>query len=366
VERFAFVIHPLQVEDFARKYPFTRFLPARWVESAFRRVPPLVVSQITGVRSSQGAEAEGWFIGLPMTPRVMLESDPEFVYRRLVRCAQTASRLGARILGLGAFTKIVGDRGLTVAARSPIAVTTGNSYTAASAVEGALVAAQRLDISPAQARAAVVGATGAIGAACARLLARHVGHLTLVARGRERLERLVDQIRQEAGCSVEATDQVRRAVAEADIVLTVTSATAVLVEPEDLKPGAVVCDVARPRNVSREVYARRDDVLVLDGGVIQVPGEVDFGFDFGFPPGTCEACMAETMILALEGRYESYTLGAEVQLERVEEIAGLARKHGFRLAGFRRFERAIPEEEVEQIRKRVRSHRTSPVRGGPV
>lgn len=357
MERFAFVIHPLQVEDFARKYSFTRFLPPRWVERLFQRVPPLLVSHITGIRSTQGPEAEGWFIGLPMTPRGMLEADPEFVYRRLVRCAEMAHRLGARILGLGAFTKIVGDRGVTVASRSPIPVTTGNSYTAATAVEGALAAAQRLDITPSQARAAVVGATGAIGAACARLLARHVAHLSLVARGRERLERLAEQIREESRCPVQATDRVQEAVREADLVLTVTSATTVLVEPEDLKPGAVVCDVARPRNVSREVYARRDDVLVLDGGVIQIPGEVNFGFDFGFPPGTSEACMAETMILALEGRYESYTLGGEVSLERVEEIARLARKHGFQLAGFRRFERAIPDEEVERIRQRARLRR---------
>ncbi|MCS7234559.1 MAG: shikimate dehydrogenase [Armatimonadota bacterium] len=352
MERFAFVIHPLQVGDFARKFPFTRWLPARWVEAAFRHVPPLLVSHITGIRSEAGPEAEGWFIGLPMTPRVMLESDPEFVYGRLARCAEMAQRLGARILGLGAFTKIVGDRGVTVARRSPIPVTTGNSYTAATAVEGALAAARRLDIAPARARAAVVGATGAIGAACARLLARQVGSLALVARGWERLERLADQIRAESKCAVEATDRVREAVRDADIVLTVTSATTVLVEPEDLKPGAVVCDVARPRNVSREVYARRDDVLVLDGGVIQVPGEVDFGFDFGFPPGTCEACMAETIALALEGRYESYTLGPELSLERVEEIARIAHRHGFRLAGFRRFERAIGEEEVERIRRR--------------
>lgn len=362
MERFAFVIHPLQAEDFARKYPFTRALPPRWVEAAFRRVPPLVVSHITGIRSAVGTQAEGWFIGLPLTPRVLLASDPEFVYRRLVRCAELAHRLGARILGLGAFTKIVGDRGVTVAARSPIPVTTGNSYTAATAVEGALMAAQRLDIVPSRARAAVVGATGAIGAACARLLARQVGQLTLVARGRERLEQLADQIRAESACSVEATDRVREAVREADIVLTVTSATTVLVEPEDLKPGAVVCDVARPRNVSREVYARRDDVLVLDGGVIQVPGDVDFGLDFGFPPGTCEACMAETMALALEGRYESYTLGADVRLDRVEEIARIARKHGFRLAGFRRFERAIGDDEVERIRKRARGVQRG---GGP-
>ncbi len=353
--RFAFVIHPLQVEDFARKFGFVRRLPARWVEATFRWVPPLVVSHITGIRSLTGAQAEGWFIGLPMTPRMLFAAPPEFVYRRLVRCAEMAHRLGARILGLGAFTKIVGDRGVTVARRSPIPVTTGNSYTAATAVEGTLLAAQRLGIEPKAAQAAVVGATGAIGAACSRLLARSVGELVLVARGWERLERLREQVQAEAGCVVRITDDVRRAVRDADMVLTVSSATTVLVEPQDLKPGAVVCDVARPRNVSREVYAQRDDVLVIDGGVIEVPGEVDFGFDFGFPPRTSEACMAETILLALEGRYESYTLGAEVSLERVEEMARIARKHGFRLSGFRRFERAIDDVEIERIRQRARA-----------
>jgi predicted amino acid dehydrogenase len=37
------------------------------------------------------------------------------------------------------------------------------------------------------------------------------------------------------------------------------------------------------------------------------------------------------MILALEERYESYSLGKQMQPERVREIAQLARKHGFRL-----------------------------------
>ena len=150
---------------------------------------------------------------------------------------------------------------------------------------------------------------------------------------------------------MEVMSDVRRAVSGADIVITVTTATDVLIEPEDLRPGAVVCDVARPRNVSRLVYERRGDVLVIDGGVIEVPGPVDFGLDFGFPPRSCEACMAETIVLALEGRYDDYTLGAEVQLNQVEEIHALMRKHGFRLSGFRRFERKISDDEVDAIRQ---------------
>lgn len=346
---FAFLLHPLRIEDFARKYGFTRRLPPAWVEAGFKYVPPRLVSHVTGIRSPVGATAEGWFIGLALTPRTLLGSPLPFVYRRLIQSGQKAEQLGARIFGLGAFTKIVGDRGQTVADHLRIAVTTGNSYTAATAVEGALLAAARMAIVPANATAAVIGATGAIGAVVSEILARSVAKVLLVARTRETLEQLAARLRWTARGEVEVETDVKRAVREAQIILTVSSATDVLIEPEDLRPGAVVCDVARPRNVSRIVYERRDDVLVIDGGVIEVPGEVDFGFDFGFPPRMCEACMAETIILALEGRYENFTLGSTITLTQVEEIAALARKHGFRLSGFRRFERAISDDEVERI-----------------
>ncbi|MEG0831974.1 MAG: shikimate dehydrogenase, partial [Acidaminococcaceae bacterium] len=109
------------------------------------------------------------------------------------------------------------------------------------------------------------------------------------------------------------------------------------------------CDVARPRNVSREVTAARKDVLVIEGGVIRVPGAVDFGFNFGFPAQMSYACMAETMILALEGRYENFTLGRNLSLEQIDTIAALAQKHEFRLAGFRNFEKPVTEQEIESI-----------------
>lgn len=355
MERFAFVFHPLRLSDFARKFPFVRRLPPRLVEEAFGRIPPFAVSRIRGVRSHTGRQAEGWFIALPLTPRLLLERPFErWVLPRIVAAVEKGAALGAGIVGLGAFTKVVGDRGVSVARSVGVPVTTGNSYTAASAVEGALKAAQALDQRPRHATAAVIGATGAIGKAVSWLLASEVGALTLVARQPDKLELLQDQLRRLRGAEVTYTTDVREAARRADILLTVSSSPDVLVEPQDIRSGAVVCDVSRPRNVSARVYEERDDVLVIDGGVIQVPGEVDFGFDFGFPPGTAEACIAETMILALEQRYESYTLGSEISVEQVQEIARLAKKHGFQVAGFRRFERAIPEQEVEEIRKRAR------------
>lgn len=353
--RFAFVLHPLYVSQYAQKFPFTRYLPERLVEAAFRAVPPFEASHITGIVSATGARAEGWFIALPWTPRVLLAAPTELVYRRLIQAGRIGERLGAGIVGLGAFTKVVGDRGLTVAQALNIGVTTGNSLTVATAIEGALLGARRMGVDVGAAQIAVIGATGAIGAACCRILARQAGGLTLVARTQHRLNALADELRSVGPARVEVTSDVRRAVGAANIVITVSTAIDVLIEPEDLRPGAVVCDVARPRNVSRLVYERRSDVLVIDGGVIEVPGPVDFGLDFGFPPRSCEACMAETIVLALEGRYDDYTLGAEVQLDRVEEIHTLMRKHGFRLSGFRRFERKISDDEVDEIRRAAHS-----------
>jgi len=353
MENFAFLIHPLDARDVARKFPFTRRLPEKVVEGLFRLVPPMKLSQITGVKTPFG-EAEGWFVSCPLTARQMLTLPEKSVYKRIIQTGRIAEKLGAKILGLGAFSSVVGDAGVTIAKNLKIAVTTGNSYTVASAVEGAKEAARLMGHDLKQAHVVILGATGSIGKVCALLLARETRRMTLVARNRSNLEEAARKILYETGLSVKITDNVKQALADAQVVIAVTSATDAIIGPRDLIPGAVVCDVARPRNVSRQVAAERDDVLVIEGGVIEVPGEANFGFDFGFPPRTAYACMAETMVLALEGRYENFSLGRDIALERVEEISRLAKKHGFRLAGFRSFERAVSKEEIERVKKRAR------------
>lgn len=357
MRRFAFIVHPLRFDDFARKFPITEHLPPKLVEWTFKQVGPIKTGHVTGVQSKTGEELEGWLIGLPLTPAILLNSPYEWVLNKLIKAGRMAERLGADIVGLGAFTKIAGDRGISLAKELSIPVTTGNSYTTATAVDGTLKAAERMQIDLHHAQATVIGATGSIGRAATLLLAENVRHLTLVARTAEHLEALQTELRQQyPQLDVHWSTDIPPAVKSADIVVAVSSATGVIVEPEDLKPGAVVTDVARPRNLSRAVMEKRRDVLVLDGGVIQVPGEqADMGFDFGFPPKMVEACMAETMILALEGRLESFTLGPSIEVERVREIRQLGDRHGFSMAGFRRFERAIDDGEIERIRLAARS-----------
>ena len=353
---FSFIIHPLDIEDIFRKFKFMRYWPDKMVQAIMRRVPPIFTSNITGIRSPYNS-VEGCFYGVTLTSQQMLDLPPEVTIKKVIAAGRKAAKMGAKIIGLGAMTAVVGDAGITVARNLDLAVTTGNSYTVATALQGTEKAAELMEIDLDKAEVAVLGASGSIGSACARILARRVNYLTLIARTLPPLEKVAENIKNDCGLAVKVTSNTKEALRNADIIVAVSSAADSLIEPDDLKPGAVVCDVARPRDVSVRVAQQRDDVLVIEGGAVEVPGNVNFNFNFGFPPNLSYACMAETMILALENRYENFSLGREMTVEQIDEISALAVKHGFKLAGFRSFERAVTEEMIAGIKERARHKR---------
>lgn len=346
--RFAFLIHPLKPHDVAKYYPVAKYVPEPILKAFLRKKSPGVLSEITGIVSKTGATTEGWFIGLPLTAAQLAGDIPtEESYARIVQCAELAHEKGAQLLGLGAFSSVVGDGGITIAQRSPLKITTGNSYTVATAIQGTRLACEEVGIDPREATLAVVGATGSIGKTCARVLAPDFARTLVIGRDQERTQALADELPR-----AEATTDVER-LKEADAVVTVTSAGKDLIFPRHLKPGAVVCDVARPRDVSVAVGRERPDVLVIEGGVVRVPGDVEWNFDFGFPGKTAYACMSETILLALEGDEEKFdfTLGKDVSVDQVNEMIRLADKHGFELAGFRSFEKEVSQEAIERARR---------------
>jgi predicted amino acid dehydrogenase len=353
-DTFAFIIHPIDPKkDVSRKWPWVgKVLTSGQIDFLSAYFPPVYMSEIVGVRSeATGRECRGWFIACPFTPTRMLQLPVKQVYDKIVACGRKAEALGARIVGLGAYTSVIGDSGQTIADRLAVPVTTGDSYTIIMAVEAVRKAAAVMDIPLGESTAAVVGATGAIGSVCAELLASDVDHLILVGRRLDALEAVRERC---SGRRAQITISLDiGAIYEADLILTVTSAINNVIEPQHLKPGAVVCDVARPRDVSRQVADHRDDVLVIEGGMVEVPGPVDFGMNFGFPPKMAFACMAETMALALEGRYEDYTVGKYLTVEKAREIGEICTRHGFKLGGFRSFERPVTDEQIARVREQA-------------
>ena len=357
INRFAFVIHPLDVRFIHQHHLFrwTRFLPDSLVEAVGAYIPPIYISRITGGQSpATGQRIEGHLFALGATPRQMMKHSERFTYVRLNWAARMAERLGARIMGLGAFTSVIGDAGITVAHEADIAITSGNSLTVAATLEAAKQAVISMGVTDlTTGKAMVIGATGSIGSVCARLLAQAVGNVVLVSIEPEKLIDLKRVIQAETpGAEVTIALKADDLLEECDLVVTATSAFGQrILDITRCKPGAVICDVARPPDINPAEAGLRPDVLVIESGEVLIPGDINFGYDIGLPPKTAYACLAETALLAMEGRFEDYTLGRNISMERVKEIYRLFKKHEFRLAGLRSFGEYITEEDLARKRE---------------
>ncbi|WP_236744345.1 hypothetical protein [Marinobacter similis] len=270
-------------------------------------------------------------------------------------------------MGLGAFTKVVGDAGITVAKRAPLPITTGNSYSASGALWAAHDAVKRIGrvhIGPSgkmAGKAMVVGATGAIGSVCARLLAKAVDEIYLAAPEPAKLLALKESIEQETpGAQVHVAGTADRDVADMDMIVTATSGAGKrILDIMKVKPGCVITDVARPLDIPAADVAKRPDVLVIESGEIQLPGDVIMK-DIGLPRGIAYACLAETIVLALEGRFENFTLGRNIEWEKVREIYKLGLRHGMKLASVSGVNGVFSDDDYERVRARVRALESEP------
>jgi len=279
-------------------------------------------------------------------------------------------------------------------------LTTGNNYTVVSAVNAVLKASKKLNFSSKNSTAAIVGATGSIGKGISQLLSKDVSRLLLIGNPKNkkssinRLYRVAGEIysylsklknsnykfnKNSIGSKLSEynlpdyradihrfiefaqnlenkdtpiliTTDINEVLPLANIIVSATSTTDILIRPDNLRQGAVVCDISRPGNVSKELLKLRPDILVIDGGVVEVPGRPSLGWNFGFDKGLAYACMAETMMLALEHRYENMSIGSSgVNLDNILYMKKLAEKHGFKLANFRSFNRPLDPKTWQKL-----------------
>ena len=327
------------------------------LEKIMAYAPPFVYSLVTGIRSPTGVEAEGWLISVGGTPREIMSRSPEFTYRRLLDAAKIARKLGAQIMGLGAFTKVVGDAGATVAKRAPLPITTGNSYSASGALWAAHDAVLKLGLVPrpngrekVKFKAMVVGATGAIGSVCARLLVQVAEEVYMVSPETAKLLALKESILKETPqAKMFLSARADKDIADMDMIVTATSgAGKKVLDIMKVKPGCVITDVARPLDLPPEEVAKRPDVLVIESGEIELPGDVSMK-NIGLPKNVAYACLAETIVLALEGRFESFTVGRAIEWEKVREIYKLGLKHGMKLAAISGVNGPFSDEDIARV-----------------
>lgn len=416
--RFGFLMHPLDFESFADFDPSLAQLCPTSLENTARDMSDMLESFVHSrgrVVSKTGATAYGEFVTLPWTADQLAKMRKKQAIGHVRSALHLARDRGAQLVGLGAFTSIVTLSGLAIADEG-VPVTTGNSYTAVASAEATRKALSLLGEDGCESlTAAIVGATGSIGRAMALLLADEVGRVVLLGNPdsppQQVRERLLDVARDMVrfavarrnaggdfrGGSVGAEllaelpkegeseltpaelDQVihglerrgrlvssqkmRQAVRQAHVVVTSTNATSAVIGAEAFRHGAVVCDLSRPANVSREVADARPDVVVIDGGIIAAPDRSTLG-QFGVGEGRVYACMAETMMLTLGGHLKNTSLGADLSPATLQLVKSLAAEHGFGVARLRSFGRPLEDADWERINaaRQVRPMRATRVR----
>ncbi|MFW5985007.1 MAG: aminotransferase class III-fold pyridoxal phosphate-dependent enzyme, partial [Halanaerobiaceae bacterium] len=393
--KFAFLIHPLTLKNYyeydesLKSFSKSELdnLTSRWNDL----VDPFVASR-TKITSQTGKKAYGEFIAVPRTTNELLEMPGKKALEEVKAALQLARERGAKIAGLGAYTAVVTMAGLYVK-KENIPVTTGNSYTVVASVQAVKNALSRLKINPATCTTAVVGATGSIGGGAAKLISRSIPRLILIGNP-ENKKSSIKRLHQTAGeiykhiaklikegenfapqtigaqlkqnkqlpepeaSSKEFTEfaaqnsgpilittDLEKMLPRADITICATNTVKKLITPENVKHKAIICDISRPKNVSQKMEQQRPDVLVIDGGVIAVPGRPSMGWNFGFDQGLVYACMAETMMLALEEDYQNMSIGSSgVTIESILYTQKLAQKHGFEVAKLRSFDRPLSSQ----------------------
>jgi fatty aldehyde-generating acyl-ACP reductase len=304
-------------------------------------LPPRTVCRVS-VRSIDGSCARGVYVDAFLPPDRLCEREGSLreKIRRVREAAACALREGASVAALGGFSSIVLEGKVELLpSHEQVAFTTGNTLTVAYIVKAIERAASLAGRCLASRSVLVLGATGDVGSGCARYLAGRAGRLLLCARNASRLRRLERELARE-GTPVSISTDAEELLPEADFVVAAASLARPGFSMRTVRPDAIVCDAGYPKNVLEDGGTRPGPVVFF-GGMGQILGGLELVPDLRpvLAPHPAEnvvqGCLLEGMLLALEGRCESFSRGrGRISPGRVDAIWSLAEKHGFALAPF--------------------------------
>lgn len=376
--RWAFIAHPTDLASYA-SYDSRLGLPGEQVRVLFDRMNQCrnvdtAAAMLVGscrVVTDTGESSYGEIYALPYGARRLLDMPTAQATALMQEAVDDAVARGAQLVGLGAYTSVITAN--ATALRDPgVPVTTGNAYTVAAGVDGLERAARLQGIDLAGACCVILGGAGAIGHASSLLLAEKVGRLVLVgnpanrSRSEARLAAAAEavvshlgglderpglgalaeavrvRVRQGADIATVAAElavnglltwslDAEAVLPQGDLVLAATSTPDQIVRPELIRRGAALCDVSQPPNIGPELRRARPDLMVVAGGLVELPGKRDLGVDFGVPSGVTYACTAETMIIAHRLSDPVVSHGEKLSVDLVRLLRDEAARLGYRL-----------------------------------
>lgn len=353
---FAFIVHPRSLKDVYVEFPFFKLLPDKCVAYLVNKLPPLIVSEITGLRSTKNnQEIRGCMVSINMFPKEML-TNRDKALKKILSSIKLAKRNGVKIVGLGALTSSVSGGGLLIVDKvKDIYITTGHAYTIYNITQIFLNLAKKIEVNLSKIKVAIVGAAGSIGSGCSQSLAREgVKNLILID-----VDRKIKQIKD---ILVPKIKKINKNISisispnlidlkEAIFVITATNASEAIIKAEYLTPGTIILDDTQPSDVDPDVF-NRDDVLVIEAGLVHTPN-IKTHFNFGFSDKYDNySCLAEIIILSAVGHQGHFVIH-RADLKSIDTISEWAKKLDFKPAELQNFREKITEEKLSMVKELI-------------
>jgi predicted amino acid dehydrogenase len=337
--RVAWLCHLVDANDLVALEPTFGDVPFEMREEYLHYFSTLanpVLMSAVDVRSRTGDKVRLFPIMLPVSSRWMkrcVEARNFGTLRSLVQKGiDVASFLGCSIISLGQYTSIATLHGRSLAS-CKIGVTTGNSYTIALAIQAIRRAHNERGCDSSKSVLAVAGAAGNIGRACAEILAPHYKRTILVGSNKSGSLSRLKAISSRVPNSKFTTEL--SAISDADVVVVAMNTVDAPLGPDHFARNAIVCDMSVPPSVRPDAWIDRPDLLIFKGGIVRLPFADDLEIvGFPLPPRYTYGCMAEGILLGLEGIKDA-TFTGPITPERVRHIEEVAQRHGFELADYK-------------------------------
>ncbi len=223
--RTGFIVHPTNVKNL-KEYYFPSFGEYSFEENQFpiwwnaisRFLEPIQVKK--DFISSNDFVIENSLVFVPYLPEYITAAKAPHLMKEMRDKVQDAVILAKELgdenipvsmVGLGAYTSIITNNGLTINDYE-MCITTGNAYTTALTLLGLIQASDSQGLQFESCETSVIGAGGNIGQVVSQLLAPRVGGLTLVGSGRKLSGKRLLSVKKD--CLTEIFRQIRKERAE--------------------------------------------------------------------------------------------------------------------------------------------------------
>lgn len=258
------------------------------------------------------------------------------VVAKIQEAVDYAAQVGAKCIGLGAYTSIVTNNGLSILEPRNTMVLTGNSMTVAVGVKRLIdVIREDENFSRKKHTLGLLGAGGNIGQQVTHELISHSEYFSkvilIVGRSVEKIESLVTELDENsllADVEIEISTNMS-SLSECDVISIMANTNDPIVFGHHIsheKP-VIISDLSVPSAVSGEVKKMRNVRHIAFSSYVFLPHDNDIVISTTVPKGSIYCCAAESILFGLEPSTDIFR--GKIKRRSVQRMNEVGMKHGF-------------------------------------